>query len=108
MSFRTWEKAWTVLKRRTNDQSEQRAPTLISTIFFFFFLSLLLKDRKTRKKYMTRGVIINYTKKIVKICYKNKLIYLRVNCGFFINFWIKYNFRPLYFKFIILVLLFFN
>ena len=25
MSFRTWEKAWTVLGRRTNDQSEQRA-----------------------------------------------------------------------------------
>ena len=25
MSFRTYEKAWTVLERRTNDQSEQRA-----------------------------------------------------------------------------------
>ena len=25
MSFRTWEKAWTVLERRTNYQSEQRA-----------------------------------------------------------------------------------
>ena len=25
MSFRTWEKAWTVLERKTNDQSEQRA-----------------------------------------------------------------------------------
>ena len=25
MSFRTWEKAWTVLERRTNDQNEQRA-----------------------------------------------------------------------------------
>ena len=25
MSFRTYEKAWTVLERKTNDQSEQRA-----------------------------------------------------------------------------------
>ena len=25
MSFRTWEKAWTVLEKKTNDQSEPRA-----------------------------------------------------------------------------------
>ena len=25
MSIRTWEKAWIVLERKTNDQSEQRA-----------------------------------------------------------------------------------